>query len=50
MKANLSIVCDKCGKPMPVDIENSTANFTSYKSVCECGGKAKPLFMQTKKG
>lgn len=34
-------VCDKCGKPAPIDEKMSTPNWTAYrvKEPCECGGK-----------
>ena len=36
------LICDKCGKKMPIDKENSTSEcWVVYKTECECGGKSK---------
>lgn len=37
----IKMVCDKCGKPMPVDNEKSNQNWVVYKNECHCGGKGK---------
>ena len=40
-------VCEKCGKPQPIDKEKSNENWNVYdpKAVCECGGKFKFNFV-----
>lgn len=49
MKKQLDMlpVCEKCGKPAPIDEKMSTPNWTVYrvKEPCECGGEFKPKFM-----
>ena len=35
----IKMICDKCGKEMPVDKENSNENWIAYKPKCPCGGK-----------
>ena len=39
-KQSIIFVCDKCGKPAPIDKEKSTENWivVKTKEPCECGG------------
>ena len=39
------IICNKCGKEMPIDIEKSNENWTVYKQICPCGGKAEATYV-----
>jgi hypothetical protein len=43
-KKQIVMVCDKCGEPMPIDLEKSNSNWTVYKQQCSCGGKGKIKF------
>ena len=36
---DIKLVCDKCGKDVPVDKKKTTENWTYYKMNCRCGGK-----------
>lgn len=40
-RKGIKMVCDKCGKDMPIDTEQSNENWTVYKTKCPCGGSAK---------
>lgn len=46
-KKEIKCVCEKCGKPQPIDKEKSNENWNVYdpKAVCECGGKFKFNFV-----
>lgn len=47
---DMTLVCDKCGKPAPVDEKMSTSVWKVYnvKEPCECGGKFTPKFLLDK--
>ena len=34
----IRVICDKCGKEMPRDEEQSNENWVVYKNDCPCGG------------
>lgn len=40
-KIKVKMICDKCGKEMPLDNEKSNENWQVYKQDCVCGGRAK---------
>lgn len=46
----MTIVCNKCGKPAPMDETISTSNLAVFdlKTPCECGGTFMPKFMADK--
>lgn len=43
----LKVICNKCCKNAPIDIEKSTEKWTVYKTdkPCECGGRYVPDFL-----
>jgi hypothetical protein len=34
----IKMICDKCGKEMPVNKKDSSKNWTAYETKCPCGG------------
>ena len=35
------MICEKCGKEMPIDKSKSNPNWKAYKEKCVCGGGGK---------